>query len=576
MANASAKQSKFEMVLGAVDKMSGPFGAMQRKLEGFSAGVGKLRGEMSRLSAVSGFTRLGAGVANVGQKFRAVWQEGRDSLTRLGAMAAKLGVVMGAAGGGALALARATAQAGDAAAKAASSAGVGLAVWQEYAHAASLSNVSPEQLSKSFLKVQDLAIKAAQGEKTQMSLLKLAGIDPRNARGEVKSAEGLMLELSDKVKALVDSGQKAKAVNLMKQILGDEGAKLMPMLEGGREALKDMRQDAHKLGLVFGEDDAKNSAAFNDSLTRAGGAIRGIGYSIGKVVLPPLTRLVEKFTEWAARMREGMGTGFAQWVESIDIDALWQSVEGFLGTLGRFWQSVRSGVEFLGGWGNVCKILAAVIAGKFVLALGGLALAFGNLGLAILTTPVGWFLAAIAAIGAGAYAIYKNWGAISEWFSAQWQGIRAAFEENWLTGILQVLNMFNPVALVAGGVTAMVKYFTGIDLSAIGREWIDSLLRGLQEKWEAVRGWAGGIASSVKGFFGFGSDDTSAAAPAPVRPSAEPLNAGAAAAGVAVQRSEHVERQQLDIRVTSADGTPLSAGMSGNSGNAALVGQQMR
>lgn len=421
MAESGKKQSRFELVIGAVDKMSGPFKAMQARMDAMGKSCDRLKANFARLSDATGLTRLAGSVGNVRAGLRNVVAESKNAVSGVVGLVGKLSLAFGAAGGGALALAKSTADAGDRAAKAAARAGVGITVWQEYAHAASLSDVNEEQLSKGFLKLQDAALKAAGGDKTKMSVLKMAGIDPKTAKGEVKNAEQLFLELADSVKKLQDAGQAGKAANLLTAIAGEEGVKLMPMLTGGARGLKELRAEAHKLGIVFKDEDARASEAFNDSLTRAGDALKGIGYTIGKVVLPPLTKLVDKFTAWASGNREVMGTGFAEWVESIDIDELWSRIESGLSTLNNLRKQISEIVDGLGGWETIAKAVGALIATKLVVAVGSLASSFVTLGAAMLTTPVGWLLAAAAAI----YAIYKNWAKIKDVAGKTWENAKA-------------------------------------------------------------------------------------------------------------------------------------------------------
>ncbi len=420
MAESGKKQSRFELVIGAVDKMSGPFKGMQARLDAMGKSCDRLKASFGKLSNVTGMTRLAGAVGNVRAGLRNVVEESKNAVAGVAGLVGKLSLAFGAAGGGALALAKSTADAGDRAAKAAARAGVGITVWQEYAHAASLSDVSEEELSKGFLKLQDMALKAAAGEKSQAGLLKLAGIDPKTAKGQVKNVEQLFLDLADSVQKLDAAGQTGKAANLLQQVLGEEGVRLMPMLKGGAKSLKELRAEAHRLGL-FNAQDAKASEDFNDALTRAGKALAGIGHTIGRVVLPPLTKLLGKFTAWATGNREIMGTGFAEWVAGIDIDELWSKIERGLSTLNDLRKSISEVVDGLGGWERVAKIVGALMAVKLVGAVWSLAAAFGGLGAAILTTPVGWLLAAAAAI----YAVYKNWTKIKNAAGKTWENAKA-------------------------------------------------------------------------------------------------------------------------------------------------------
>ena len=81
----------------------------------------------------------------------------------------------------------------------------------------------------------------------------------------------------------------------------------------------------------------------------------------------------------------------------------------------------------------------------------------------------------------------------------------------------------------------------------------------MQEKWGQLTGWLGTLSDSVRGFFGL--DGVGGAAPLGAAPSAAPVNLGPTTASIQQSRTEHVERQTIDIRVSSKDGTPLDAAM---------------
>lgn len=105
---------------------------------------------------------------------------------------------------------------------------------------------------------------------------------------------------------------------------------------------------------------------------------------------------------------------------------------------------VRPVIDAVGGLGNVLTIVAGLMGAKIIVsiaqlivnlfALGGAVVKFGAV---LLTTPVGWFLAALAAIGAAAYLIYKYWEPIKEFFAGLWAGIKDIFKGalDWITGL---------------------------------------------------------------------------------------------------------------------------------------------
>ena len=107
------------------------------------------------------------------------------------------------------------------------------------------------------LTLQERAVNAANGEEGDIEMLKLMGISAKNARGELKNADSLLLELADRVKQMRDAGEMGKAAGIMNQLGGEEGARLLDLLQNGRSGLLAMRREARELGLVLADDDVQ-------------------------------------------------------------------------------------------------------------------------------------------------------------------------------------------------------------------------------------------------------------------------------------------------------------------------------
>lgn len=164
---------------------------------------------------------------------------------------------------------------------------------------------------------------------------------------------------------------------------------------------------------------------------------------------------------------------------------------------------------------------AIVIAG-LVAPFAALSFAAGALGLSMLavTGIALGVVAAVVAIGAAAYLIYANWGAITGWFAGVWNGIKAGFAGG-IAGVAGMLINFSPVGLVYGGVAALLSLF-GIQLPAklteagrfMMRGLVNGLLSGLKWVVSAVTSVAStasnafrralGIKSPSRVFMGFG------------------------------------------------------------------------
>ncbi|QJD91807.1 hypothetical protein HH213_17955 [Duganella dendranthematis] len=146
--------------------------------------------------------------------------------------------------------------------------------------------------------------------------------------------------------------------------------------------------------------------------------------------------------------------------------------------------------------------LAEMAAGIPVVGslLGGLSMGFASVGAAIAATPVGWLIAGAVAVAASVYAIYKNWDNITAYFSEKFAGIKAAFQKNWLNGIVKALWEFNPVKILADAMNGLSKWLFDFDLYDAGKSLINRLIGGVKSvatmlpksvlKFLGIEGWA--------------------------------------------------------------------------------------
>ena len=556
----AARQSRFDLIINAVERVSAPFRRIEQAMDSVRERTERVGQALGRLGQAGGFGRLSGALSALGGSLRSVAQEGQAGLERLGALAGRLSLLFGAAGGGAFALAHEAASAGAEASKFSSMVGLSTANWQEYAGAARLAGVEADELASLMLTLQERAVNAANGEEGDIEMLKLMGISAKNARGELKNADSLLLELADRVKQMRDAGEMGKAAGIMNQLGGEEGARLLDLLQNGRSGLLAMRREARELGLVLADDDVQASKDFNFSLARVSATFRGMGLTLGKAFLPALTTLLDKFQAWLKVQRDIVGAGFEAWVERLDLDAVWTSVERFFTALGRLGGALQYVADLCGGWGNALTMLAALLGRRLALSLGALIASVGQLGMALLATPVGWFLGIVAAIAGAAYLIYKNWDGIVAYFRGLWEGVQAAFERGWLQGIVQALINFSPARWILDGLNELVATLTGLDMYSIGGQWIDSLLQGVKEGWTKLSGWLGKGFDAITGVFrkdsasgAAGTDGGTAAFPM-----ADPLNMTPGARELLrSNRSEHVERQENTVRIIAPEGMRL-------------------
>ena len=100
-----------------------------------------------------------------------------------------------------------------------------------------------------------------------------------------------------------------------------------------------------------------------------------------------------------------------------------------------------------------------------------------GLGTALLTTPVGWIIMAIAAIAGAAYLIYKNWEPIKAFFVDIWSQVKVAFAGGF-TGVNKLIADWSPVGLFYRAFAGVLGWF-GIELPAKFTDFGTNIVRGL-------------------------------------------------------------------------------------------------
>ncbi len=162
-------------------------------------------------------------------------------------------------------------------------------------YAAKLSDTSTEALGKGVGNLSKLMVGAANGGAESGKLFERFGISLRNADGTMRSTTEVLYDLSDVFTAMPDGPEKtALAMDFFGKKLG---AELIPLLNQGSAGLRQMGDEAERLGLVLGKEQAKAAAEFNDNLDRLGQLSKSVAVSVGNALIPALNSMLSKLTD---------------------------------------------------------------------------------------------------------------------------------------------------------------------------------------------------------------------------------------------------------------------------------------
>lgn len=166
-------------------------------------------------------------------------------------------------------------------------------------YAAKLSDVSNESLTTGLARLARAASDASGGSKESAEAFSLIGVAIKDAAGNLRSTEDLLLDISDRFERMEDgAGKTAIAMRLF----GRAGADLIPFLNLGRAGIEQLRVEAGRLGVIVSTETARAAEEFNDNMARFATAAEGAKLAIVQQLMPALTRVAESMAEAA---REG-------------------------------------------------------------------------------------------------------------------------------------------------------------------------------------------------------------------------------------------------------------------------------
>lgn len=145
-------------------------------------------------------------------------------------------------------------------------------------HAADLSGVSIENLGVSLGYLSRTMVDTPEK-------LQALGIAATDAAGNMRPTEDVLADLADLFSRMPDGALKTATAY---DILGRSSIQLIPLLNGGAQALRDMMEEARALGIVIDEETARSAEAFNDNLSRLGAAVKGVSIQLTAALAPAL------------------------------------------------------------------------------------------------------------------------------------------------------------------------------------------------------------------------------------------------------------------------------------------------
>jgi len=261
---------------------------------------------------------------------------------------------------------------------------------QELSYVATASNSSFEGLQSSIDSFQRrLKTVGEEGSRVNEMFGKL-GVSTTDASGNVRSMDDVLLDTFNKLGDM-EEGLAKNAIGT--ELFGRSWNEVALIVSSGSKGIAELREEAHKLGLVLDENTLQSSDNFATAMGLVGFQIDTLKTKIGASFVPILQESVlpllqEKIIPAVSR--------FADFIAQLSekFNALSPSTKNAIFAI--------TGI--------------AAAAGPLLLSLGGLLkiLPLIGAGFTAMTGPIG---IAIAAIAGAAVLVVKNWDSIKEYFT---------------------------------------------------------------------------------------------------------------------------------------------------------------
>ncbi|MDX7720474.1 phage tail tape measure protein [Aeromonas caviae] len=285
-----------------------------------------------------------------------------------------------------------------------------------------------------------------------------------DGKGEFAGMENMFAQLA-KLKGL----NTERRLQVLKGIYGDDAETLQVLeliiskgMDGYRATQKKMADQA-----ALQERVNAQLGTLGSLWDAATGTFTNAMVNFGEAIAPE----IKAITEWIAELSERLGN----WAKkNPELSNTLMKVGGILSAVTIAFGGLSLAVAAVLGPMAIMKLTFGIlgIKGTFLgkaitmllAPLKWLTLGIFRLGVAMLTTPIGWIIGLLAALAYAVYYVYKNWDELGPKFKAVWETCKTATMEFW-------------------------DYIGTLPAKALemGKALISSLVDGISAKWESLK-----------------------------------------------------------------------------------------
>lgn len=507
----ASESFKLALVIKAFDQVTGPLKKINDSLERIQSPLRRINNSFRGLAQAAGFEKI---TSSFGKVSNAVGNLGA-SLWSVGKKFALLGGIAGAV------LSKLIHDNVEAASKLhdlSITTGVSVESLQTLGYAFEQSGGSAEGFQTAIIKFGKNFGSLKLGKGPLAELLKSTNPQLlKTLKNTTKIEDGFRLMIRAAGKAKSD----ASRISLAAALFGKDTESITAftnLAKGGIEELTNLEKETPG---VISSDQINKAESFGDLLRRLSLQINAMVKPIIMAAIPALDEMGHRLADFL----HGKEGDVKKWAADFG-EKLPGRLKAIQEALVQFWNAlkpVRSFLKFIAEDSTRLKIalgvLAGIVLGPVISSIYSLGSALVALGISLVTTPIGLFALALAAVIAIGWLVVRNWEKIKEFFITlwnspagevfkmvsplgwliqagiylvqHWEEVKTFFVKLWNSPALAVLKMVSPIMIL-------------IDLAKLLMEYWEKVKKVISETVNLVFGLS--HLKTLKHFFGFGEE----------------------------------------------------------------------
>ncbi len=229
--------------------------------------------------------------------------------------------------------------------------GVDVKALQELGFVAELGGASVDSMNGSLKNLSKIASEAARGMGSGVEVFGMLGISATDAAGRIKSANDLLLDISDSISKLKTTAEQLEFT--AKLGISED---LLPALQKGSEAIRQQRKEARELGFVIDKDAAAAAEEFVDVMLKVKKIVGGVASAIGTKLIKNAMPMLKIFIEWFKVNKQLIKQNVVIYFNKIKTVS-----KAVLNIMKRVADTVLFLVDAMGGWKNTIIAVSALL-----------------------------------------------------------------------------------------------------------------------------------------------------------------------------------------------------------------------